>query len=76
MAAVRARRSTSIAPSCASALPVAALTAAVVHLRVKATVIPPPEVAVVIAIPPRIAAAVAAATDPAAATEADTVKLT
>jgi hypothetical protein len=47
-----------------------------VHLRVKATVIPPPKVAVVIAIPLRIAAAVAAATDPAAATEADTVKLT
>ena len=46
------------------------------HLRVKATVIPPPKVAVVIAIPPRIAAAVAAATAPAAATEADTVKLT
>ena len=62
MAGVRAHRSTSIGPSCASALPIAAITEAVaeatLRLRVEAAIIPPPAVVVVEAtLPPRVEAA-------------------
>jgi len=63
MAGVRAHRSTSIGPSCASALPIAAITEAVaeatLRLRVEAAIIPPPAVVVVEAtLPPRVEAAI------------------
>ncbi len=89
MAAVHAPRSTSIGPSCASALLIAATMEAVAEPtprpRVVTTIPLPPKVAVAIAIrPPRavvavvaaIAPAEAVAIVPAAATAAEDVKLT